>query len=153
VNTVTLGEVGRELGLGRLLRLGRGERKSGGRRKVKLLANTTEAVLGAIYLDGGIAKAQIVVDRWMSSRIDHLIESSNLKDPRTALQELTQARWQTTPTYRMDAQVGAAHDPLFRVTVMVGDREHGSGEGRTKQQARRAAAKAALEALAEEPTP
>lgn len=147
VNTKTLGEIGRDLGLGKLLRLGRGEAQSGGRRKVKLLANTTEAVLGAIFLVSGFEVVNQVIERLMASRLDTIAIADSTKDPRTRLQELAQKRWQTTPTYRVEDRIGPAHEPLFRVTVSANDHLHGEGSGRSKQQARQAAAESALRAL------
>jgi ribonuclease-3 len=152
VNTATLAEVGLELGLGEALRLGRGEEATGGRTRDSVLAAAVEAVLGAVFLEAGFERAREVALAAIATRVEALVEAapdapSPFKDPRTRLQELTQSRSRTTPTYRELSREGPAHEPVFTVEVLVGSEPIGRGVGNTKRAAARAAAEAALVAL------
>jgi ribonuclease-3 len=153
VSTDALAEVGRQLDLGVALRLGVGEDQTGGRRRDRVLACATEAVLGAIYEEAGLEACQRAVQRWLGPRIDALEAQpgTGWKDPRSRLQELTQADGGSTPTYRVQKTVGPAHDLLFVVDVCLDDEVLGHGKGRSKRSACRAAAKDALSRL--EPSP
>lgn len=151
VNTRALAGIGDEIALGLHLRVGRGEEANGGREHARNLANATEAVLGAVYRDGGFRAAQDLVDRWMRPRLAALgrPESSRhrWKDPRSRLQELTQASGSGTPTYETVAADGPSHDPRFEVAVRLAGEELGRGAGGSKKSAARAAAEAALARL------
>lgn len=131
-------------GLGEVLRLGVGESRSGGRRKRSLLADGWEALLGAVYLDGGMAAAEAAVDRylaWAERRIE-----VELRDPKTELQERVQARGRPLPDYAIVEEHGPEHDKTFVCRVDAGDEIAGVGRGRTKKEAQLAAAAAALSA-------
>jgi ribonuclease-3 len=150
VNTVTLAQIGRDLGLGELLLLGRGEAASGGRDKVSVLADVTEAVLGSVYQDAGFAPCLAVVRAWMTPRLAVLeqdVAKTDWKDPRSLLQELTQRRWRQTPRYVVTACTGPDHAPLFDVDVALGDQVLGRGTGSSKRDAARQAASRAFDAL------
>lgn len=142
---VRLAEV---LHLGDFLHLGRGEEQSGGRKRASNLADAFEAVIGAIYLDGGIAPVEALLDNHLSDLIprgEELLRGENAKG---ALQELTQRTHQTTPEYSLLAVEGPDHQPIFRVAVSVCLTQLAVGEGRTRKAAEKAAALAALKALA-----
>lgn len=143
----TLAEVARELGIGENLKLGGGELKSGGHRRESILADAVEAIIGAIYLDGGMAACEKVVLAWFAERLDNLSETS-LKDPKTQLQELLQSRGKPLPVYEVVNITGEAHDQYFTVTCSVeGLPTPTVGEGPSRRSAEKKAAAAALSGL------
>ena len=146
VNARALADVGRGLDLGRYLMLGRGEESTGGRDKSSILADTMEAVLGAVYLDGGIDLATDVVHRL----IDPLIASASTLgaglDWKTSLQELTATLGLGVPEYLIE-ESGPDHEKRFRARVRVAERIYGDGAGRSKKEAEQEAASAAYGAL------
>ncbi len=149
VNTQTLAMIAMDLGLDELLRLGKGEADSGGRTRPRSLAASTEALLGALYLDGGHAVADDAVGTWFATRIQALVDGGNVgndpfKDPRSRLQEATQAESGVAPSYRVTGKDGPAHAPCFSVDVHIGEDLLGSGTGRTKREAMKHAAADAL---------
>lgn len=139
--------VAEDLSLGAALRLGKGEARSGGRQKPRLLASAVEACLGAVYLDGGPEAALGVVRRLFGERVH---TASARRDAKSRLQELVQARQKTTPRYVHLAAHGPDHARLFEAAVEVDGDEVARGEGRSKADAERAAAAAALERLVDE---
>jgi len=149
VNTEVLADIGSALGVGEHLRLGRGEEAHGGRERISILENTVEALLGAVYSDAGFAACQRVVSAWMLPRIaelDRPAERANAwKDARSLLQEHTQALVGEPPTYTVEQTGGPPHLPTFTAQVALGEDVVGRGEGKTKREASRAAAQAALE--------
>ncbi len=120
VRDVTLASIARELNLGDHLRLGGGELKSGGFLRGSILADVFEAIIGAIYLDGGFAEAQRVVCEIFEERLASLPEADTLKDPKTRLQELLQSRGQELPEYEVIEESGADHAKQFRVECRAG---------------------------------
>ena len=148
VNAVTLADVGRSLDLGEVLRLGRGEDGSGGRNKPSLLADATEAVIGAVYLDGGIAAAEGLVGRLFGSRLDAEARNPGHTDFKTRLQEVMAARGLGRPVYEVTSS-GPAHHTRFRAEVRAGD-VAGVGEGLSKKDAEQHAAEVACSALGPE---
>jgi ribonuclease-3 len=148
VNAATLSEVGRAVGLGEQLRLGRGEDVSGGRSKSSILADAVEAVLGAVYLDGGIAAAGDAVGRLLGDRLDAAANSPGHADFKTRLQELAARRGLDPPSYDVTTS-GPAHHRRFRAEVRAGD-EAGMGTGSTKKDAEQRAAEVAYAALTAE---
>ncbi len=142
VSGEVLAEVAAELELSRFLRLGRGEEETGLRRNPGVLADCLEAVIGALYLDGGLEVAARFVERHWSERIRAL--ATPPRDPKTALQEWAQGRGLPVPSYRLVDQRGPAHAPLFRVEVQVEGYPPCVGEGRNKRAAERAAARKML---------
>lgn len=147
VRQEALADVARGLDLGRYLYLGKGEAASGGRERPGNLACAMEAVIGAVFLDGGFRAVKRLVLRLFGRRIDTVIKSRPPGDYKSSLQELVQARWRLTPVYRTVAAVGPEHDPQFLVEVLVGDEVLGRGRGTSKQLAEMDAARAALKAL------
>ena len=141
-----LAEVARELSLGAYIRLGRGEEVTGGRNKSSILADTLEAVIGAVYIDCGLAEASALVHRLFDPVIARSAGLGAGLDWKTSLQELTAARLLGVPEYKVE-ESGPDHQKSFRAMVMVGGRELGSGQGRTKKEAEQHAAEAAWTTL------
>lgn len=144
VRKESLAAVARDLGLGEYLRLGDGESASGGAARPSILADTLEALYGAVFLDAGYERARAMVCSTFGATLDALDPCTTAKDPKTRLQELLQGRGQGLPSYHLVATQGAAHRQTFEVECMVeqlGLRATGKGE------ARRAAEQQAAEAL------
>lgn len=148
VSGEALAVVAAEIGLGDQLRLGSGELKSGGFRRKSILADTLEAVLGAIYLDGGFEAAAKAIERLFVPRLDRLPSAAELKDPKTRLQEALQAKGLPLPNYVVEAVSGEAHSQVFQVSCSVdvlGLKTSASGASRRR--AEQAAAQLMLEGL------
>ena len=144
VSSTTLAEVGRELGVGLDLRLGKGEDASGGREKASILADAIEAVLGAMYLDGGVEPVRRLVLEQLSERIDQAAERPGDKDYKTRLQEVAAHDGFTPPVYAL-TESGPDHHKRFHATVAVGGERLGAGTGTSKKEAEQKAARAAYE--------
>ena len=142
VRRETCAEVATDLDLGSALRLGTGERQSGGRRKEAILGDVAEAVIAAIYLDGGFDVARDFVLRNWKPRMDNL--TGPLRDPKTLLQEWAQGRGQGLPAYAIVDRSGPDHAPMFRVVVTIDGEAAGEGQGKSKRDAEQAAAAEAL---------
>ncbi|MBF0270810.1 MAG: ribonuclease III [Magnetococcales bacterium] len=147
VNTGALGAMGQELGLGARLRLGRGEALSGGREKPSILGNCIEAILGAVFLDGGWPAVERVAKRLFGPRMDRFSPGGECKDFKTALQERLQATGRPLPRYELVELSGAPHERLFRVDCRVEERIRGRGEGPSKRRAEQEAARAVMEIM------
>jgi ribonuclease-3 len=144
----SLAEVAGGLGLGEQLRLGSGELKTGGFRRGSILADSLEALFGAICLDGGLEAAQGVIERLLSDRVAALPEGHELRDPKTRLQELLQGRGEKLPSYAVEDVSGEPHEHWFVASCEVaglGLRER--GEGSSRRRAEQAAAQRVLDAL------
>ena len=139
VSEAGLSDVAAALDLGRWLMLGKGEEKSGGRQKPSIVADAFEAVIAAVYLDGGFAAAQQMVDRLLASRIE-TVEFKGFYDFKTRLQELAQARLKTTPTYSVVSELGPDHDKRFVVAVAIANDEWARAVGKSKKEAEQMAA-------------
>jgi len=146
VNKDMLASVSRELGVEGFLQMSRGEAKDTGRARDYLLANAFEAVIGAIYLDRGYDEAKKFITENILSRLKEVIKSKLYIDPKSNFQEESQARVGITPNYRVISESGPDHDKKFIVGVYLEDEEVAQGEGNSKQQAQREAARAGLEA-------
>ncbi len=141
VNQRSLADSAREMGIGRFVKLGRTEERSAGEHKNSILANCFEAMLGAVYLDGGTAAAQALLERAFGDAI----ERGAVRDPKTAFQEYAHARFQRTPSYQTTGDTGTENDETrFTVQVRVGEDVWGTATGRSKRVAERSAAEAAL---------
>ena len=151
VNQRALAARARSLGLDAVLRLGRGERRQGGRAKDSILANAFEAVLGALYLDGGLEVARAFLLRELGAELRE--PAPRERDPKTALQELLQAEGREPPSYLTVAASGPPHAREFSVEVRAGATLLGVGAGGSKRAAEQAGARAALDALAAEGSP
>ncbi len=141
----SLWDVAQRLELGRYIRLGRGEEQSGGRHRPSILADCVEAVIAALYLDGGFSVAQEFIERYVLSRLD--AGDVLVQDYKTALQELVQQTPGHSVVYSLIGESGLDHAKRFTVSVSLCGAVIGSGEGRTKKEAEQRAAQAALEQL------
>jgi ribonuclease III len=139
VSEAGLSEVAGQLGIGAWLVLGKGEEKSGGRTKPSILADAFEAILAAVYLDGGFIAAWEIVDRLLSQRIE-TVEFKGFYDFKTRLQETSQARLKATPTYHVVQEIGPDHDKRFVVAVTIAEDEWARAVGRSKKEAEQMAA-------------
>jgi ribonuclease III len=135
-------DVARAIELGGVIRLGASEANAGGRSRTAILADVCEALIGAIFVDGGYPAASAVIERLWSARMR--APARPLRDSKTALQEWAQARGLPTPAYREVARTGPDHDPEFRVMVELPDLMPAEGSGRSKRAAEQAAAAAML---------
>ena len=140
----SLVEVAAELNLGEYLRLGKGEESGGGRHRPSIQADAVEAVLAAVYLDGGIGSARKFIQRFILDRGDVVAVS---RDHKTALQELVQRESGQVLEYRLLGATGPDHAKVFRVEVDLNGEAVGTGEGRSKKEAEQNAARAAIEKL------
>lgn len=141
-------DVARQIDLGEVLRLGKSEMTTGGRRKLALLGDAMEAVIAAVYLDGGFEAAKETVLRLWGDRVTRVAEDA--RDAKTALQEWAQARGLAPPSYVELSRTGPDHAPVFTVEARMATGETARAEGRVKRQAEQAAARALLERLGAE---
>ncbi len=151
VNEDALARIARELRVGELLRMGRGEELTGGRDKSSVLADTLEAVIAAVYLTQGVAGAMALVDRHFAEALDGVAEGRSGDDYKTRLQELMQSQGRVPPRYRVVAEEGPDHAKTFEVEVSVGGEAFGRATGRNKKEAEQAAARKTLEMNREKP--
>ena len=142
VRKETCAEIARTIDLGAAIRLGSSEANAGARTRLAILADVCEAVIGAVYLDGGYKAAEELVERLWQVRMR--AKAQPLRDPKTVLQEWAQARGLPTPVYREVARSGPDHDPEFRVAVQLPAFTPAEGSGRSKRAAEQAAAAAML---------
>jgi len=147
VKEAVLSEVANSICLGKYLRLGKGEEHTGGRAKRSLLADAFEALLGAVYVDGGYEAARRIVISLFEDRISPVINSGEFHDHKTELQEKTQLIFSSIPEYRLIKQEGEEHRKVFTVEVIVGGQKYGEGVGKSKKEAETIAAKEALRRL------
>jgi ribonuclease III len=145
VNEDALARVARELRVGELLRMGRGEELTGGRDKSSVLADALEAVIAAVYLTQGLSGAMAVVDRHFADALSGVAEGRSGDDYKTRLQELIQSQGRAAPRYRVVAEEGPDHAKTFEIEVSVGGEVLGRATGRSKKEAEQAAARKALE--------
>jgi ribonuclease-3 len=146
VSEVSLARAARQWSLGPLLRLGRGEELTQGREKSSLLANVLEAILGAIYLDGGLEPARAFAMRVLETELHDLCAGNRGagQDYKTQLQEWCQKEFETLPHYETVRESGPDHEKMFEVELRVRGKVLGTGVGRSKKEAEQMAAQAAL---------
>lgn len=142
VRKETCADVARVIDLGPAIKLGVSEANAGGRRRLAILADVCEAVVGAVFVDGGYPAAAALIERLWGERMRHLVRP--LRDSKTILQEWAQGRGLPTPVYREIERRGPHHDPEFRVIVELPDLQPAEGLGRSKRAAEQAAAAALL---------
>jgi ribonuclease III len=147
VDEAGLARMARELDLGALLRLGRGEELTGGRQKSSLLADAMEAVVAALYLGGGLEPVLCLLDRFLGEAFARAAAGTLDRDYKTQLQELAQSRLRASPRYRVVAEHGPDHSKVFEVELELKGEVIGRGAGRSKKDAEQAAAKLALESM------
>lgn len=142
-----LSEIADSISLGKYLRLGKGEEATGGRSKKSLLADAFEALLGAIYIDGGYKKVRELVLKLFREKIDAIMHSNELYDFKTELQEKTQLLFGALPEYRVIKQEGEEHKKVFTIEVFIAGKKFGKGTGKSKREAQTLAAREALSRL------
>jgi ribonuclease III len=153
VNESQLAHTAQKLDMGRYLLLGKGEASSNGQEKTSILADAFEAVIAAVYLDGGLQAVFGVVEKHFSQIIQSIEERLEEEDFKSRLQEVVQSRFKTIPHYRVEAEKGPDHDKTFWVRLDVGHFVTTHGTGKSKKAAEQAAAAAALEKLQKEELP
>jgi ribonuclease III len=149
VSESALAQVALAIDLGRYILLGKGEERTGGRARPSILANTLEALVGAIYVDAGFDVVAIVASRLFEGRVEEVDRHARL-DYKSRLQERAQSLWQTAPVYEVIAEEGPDHDKRFEVSLTLAGRPYGRAIGRSKKEAEQGAAAAALEAIERE---
>lgn len=147
VNTKTLAHLAKELDFGKLLRLSRGEIEANGRENPSILANTFEAFIGGLYLDGGVRVVANFLKHTLFPKAKNFVEKKVFKDPKSLLQEHVQAKKQNSPVYKVLQEEGPAHAKQFTIGVFVNETMVGKGTGKSKQEAEEDAARSALEKL------
>lgn len=146
VRTESIRDAGEALGYAPLVRMSKGERQGSEQSKLHIVANCFEALLGAVYLDKGYEAARTIINKYILSEIDDVLESGSWRDPKSHLQEITQRREGEIPKYVVVEEDGPDHDKTFTVAVYIDGREIGRGVGGSKQHAEQAAASVAIEA-------
>ena len=147
ISRATLSKAASRLQLGQWLRLGRGEEVTKGREKASLLANVLEAIIGAVYLDGGLEAARALIQKVLTTEFSSLQNSPVSSvgwDGKSRLQEWTHKQFGVSPQYRLVQESGPDHQKVFAVTVEVQGKIMGQGEGRTKKEAEQCAAAQAI---------
>lgn len=147
VRTEQLAEFARLIDLGSAIRLGQGEVVSGGRRRNALLCAGFEALIGGLYLDQGIEAVELFLEPYLSRAIEKILVSGHPRDPKSLLQEWTQARGLNPPEYQTTNESGPDHEKVFTVEVRIQDLVNGIGEGYSKREASKQAAQRALDEL------
>lgn len=152
VSSTPLAQIGAEIRIGDVLRLGGGELKTGGFRRESILADATEALIGALYLDAGLDATRSFILRLFEGRLAALRPEGELKDAKTRLQELLQARGEPLPVYTLESATGEPHEQTFHVGCELEQRQpprtiRTQGSGSSRRGAEQLAAEAALEAL------
>ena len=147
VNEARLANIARELTLGEYLLLGKGEEMTGGREKNSILAASLEALLAAVYLDGGFKKAFQVISQQFSSPLETAEQEGFYQDFKTVLQELSQKSLKATPRYLLAKEFGPDHNKVFGIKVMIQGKVAGVGAGKTKKEAEQRAAERTLQRL------
>jgi ribonuclease-3 len=149
VNYKLIGEVGNTLGLDQEILLSKGEKEELGRARLTIVADCVEAIMGAMYLDGGIEPATTFVKEHILIKLDEILNNQSYKDSKTLLQEYSQKHTRMTPQYRVVGSEGKDHEKVFTIGVWIGDDKLGEAEGRSKQDAETAAATIAFKLLQE----
>lgn len=144
VNTKNLAEIANKLDIGKQIYLSKGEEDGGGRTNISLLADTVEAIIGALFLDQGIDGAYTFINENILIDVDKKANSS-LKDPKSALQEMVQAKGLSAPKYQVSKEVGPDHSKIFTIEVIIDNQKKAKGTGKSKSEAEQDAASKALE--------
>ncbi len=147
VSESTLARVAAEINLGSFLLMGRGEERCGGRERPSILANTFEAVIGALYLDAGLKESKKYILSLLKNHIERIDKLSYLRDPKTALQEYVQGKYKERPQYEIVKESGPDHSKQFTVKLVVHGKEVSFGVGTSKRKAEMDAAKIVLEGI------
>jgi ribonuclease-3 len=146
VNAIIIAEVASALGINDYLLLSKGEQKDNGKARQYILANTYEALVGAIYLDQGYDTAKQFIEGTLLGRIDEIVKKKLWRDPKSFAQEMAQEHYSVTPTYKVMKETGPDHDKQFTVGIFFGSDHIATGKGKSKQEAEASAAESALKA-------
>jgi len=144
VRGTSLSAVAGKIGLGKYLKMSRGEAKSSGKSRSLILANALEALIGALFLDSGLVAPEKFIKKYIIKDLENIISQGLYRDAKSALQEIIQEREGTTPVYKIISETGPDHNKIFVSAVMAGERELARGEGSSKQAAEQEAARHAL---------
>lgn len=144
VKTTALAEVAKNLGIPEKIYMSKGEEATKGRENTSILADTVEAIIGALYIDQGYEKVDQFLQEVLFPSIDDIISKKLYKDAKSHLQELVQSMGLETPIYQVETEVGPDHDKEFTVSVKVNSKIVGRGMGKSKQQAQQSAAREAI---------
>lgn len=147
VNYQQLAKIAKDMDLESYILLSKGEAKDTGRAREVILANTLEALIGALYLDSTHAKAKKFINKFVISQLGAILKNGDYRDPKSLLQEKIQALHKITPSYRVIEETGPEHDKIFKVGVYFGDKLIATGEGHSKQDGELEAARSALDKL------
>ncbi len=147
VSEATLAKIAKAMSLGEFILMGRGEEHSGGRERPSILANTLEAIIGAVYLDLGLKVSRKFVLSLLREEIDTVNNLTYLRDPKTALQEYVQKKYKERPVYQVIEERGPDHMKEFTVKLLINGREIVTGEGPSKRKAEMNAARASLKKI------
>lgn len=147
VSEKILAPIAMNIGVDKLLQLGKGEEMSGGRKKPAILADAMEAIFGAYYLDNGYKNAEELILRFIIPEVKKVLENKGVKDYKSLLQEFYQKKFKTCPTYELVKKTGPDHDRTFWVSVHLRDEIYGPAEGKNKKEAEQNAAKMALDKI------
>ncbi len=145
VKTTTLAKIAQNLNLGTYLKLSKGEEESGGRKNSSLLADTFEALIGAIFLDLGLKTTKVIIEKLIFPMVPMIIKDKSYKDAKSTYQEIVQETTKNSPLYQVMKETGPDHAKEFTVGVYVNSKLWGTGVGRNKQEAEQSAATNALE--------
>lgn len=146
VNTTSLAEVAKSLNLGEKLFLSKGEEETGGRENSSIMADTVEAIIGALLIDSGVATAEMFIKENILVKLDNTLEKP-LKDPKSILQEMVQERGFSAPRYEVTKEEGPDHSKIFTIQAVVNGKSLGEGKGKNKSEAAQEAAKQAKQAI------
>ena len=144
VRTESIGAAATRLNFEQMLRLSRGEKRGSDRARQQILANSFEAIIGAIYLDQGYEVARDFIEKNIISTLPQILETGSWRDPKSYLQEVAQEKDNQTPVYKVLSEDGPDHDKVFTLGVFIGSQLRGSGSGSSKQAAQQKAAEEAL---------
>jgi ribonuclease-3 len=145
VSGETLSQIAETIGIGKSMRLGKGEEQSGGRQKISILANSLEALIGAVFLDGGYVEASRIVMFFYDDIFKKVLNDQIYYDFKSELQELSQVRFAQLPEYRLTDETGDDHDKTFTYAVYLNGAQYGKGSGKNKKTAQINAARSAIE--------
>jgi ribonuclease-3 len=145
VNAVIIGEVAGNLKMGEYLLLSKGETRDIGKARTYILANTYEAVVGAIYQDSGYENAKVFIEKTLLPRVDEIVRKKLWRDAKSLVQEKSQEHHSVTPSYKVLHESGPDHDKHFTVGIFFGEDRIAEGKGHSKQEAEQNAARSALE--------
>jgi len=147
VCTQSIASEAKRLEFGKLLLLSNGEETTGGRSREYILANTFEAVLGAMYLDKGIDNCKIFTEKELFYKVKNIVKNKLYKDAKSRFQVSAQEKTGLTPIYEVEDSWGPDHEKMFKIAVYLGNQKYGEGEGRSKQKAEQKAAEDALQKI------